>query len=102
MTTPKISLVRLRQIIKDELVQNSVNEVVDHNGIRDIVTIASKLLAAVEDFKEKGSPAAINAVTPHLGEIEKTLENMVSAPGSYVAAPKKEPQMVSLKPAKKL
>jgi len=102
MTTPKISLVRLRQIIQSELAEHTVNETVDHNGIRDIVTIASDLLAAVEDFKENASPAAINAMTPHLGEIEKTLENMVSAPGSYVVVPKKEPQMVSLKPSKKL
>lgn len=101
MTTPKISLVKVREIIREELeAARSVNEVVDHNGIRDIVTIASKLLAAVEGFKDKASPAAINAVTPHLAEIEKTLENMMSSPGSYVATPKKEPQKVSLKPAK--
>lgn len=105
MTTPTITLDKVRQIIKEEqkklAAERSVNEAVDHNSIRDIVTVASKLLAAVEGFKEKAPPAAVHAVTPHLGEVEKALENMVSNPGSYVAVPKKEPKMVSLKATKK-
>ena len=96
MTTPvhKIGLLRLRYLIKEEL--SSVKEAVDHKSISDIVAVASKLLAAVEGFKEKAPPAAVNAVTPHLGELEKVLENMLSNPGSYVARPKKEPKKVSL------
>lgn len=74
----------------------TLREAVDHKSINSVVTVASKLLAAVEGFKEKAPPAAINAVTPHLGELEKMLENMVSNPGSYVPAPKKEPKKVSL------
>jgi hypothetical protein len=100
MTTPKISLLRLRQLIKEELAQGAVNEQVDHKSINAVVGVASKLLAALEGFKEKAPPAAINATTPHLGELEKVLENMLSAPGSYVPQPKKEPKKVSLKPAK--
>ena len=95
--SPKISLERLREIIKEEV---AINEQVDHGGIRDIVISASKLLAAVEGFKEKASPSAINAVTPHLGALEKVLEDMVSSPGSYVVKPKAEPKKVSLKPVK--
>lgn len=75
-------------------------EAVDHKSINSVVGVASKLLAAVEAFKEKAPPAAINAVTPQLGQLEKTLENMVSTPGSYVPTPKKVPQKVSLKPVK--
>jgi hypothetical protein len=97
MTTPQISMSKLREIIKDELVQHTVTEAVDHKNITSIVTVAGKLLAAIEAFKEKAPPAAINAVTPHMGEMEKVLENMVSSPGSYVPQPKKEPQRVSLK-----
>jgi hypothetical protein len=97
--TPKIGLLKLRQLINEELKQ--VDEAVDHNSIRDIVTVASKLLAAVEGFKEKAPPAAVNAVTPHLGEMERVLEDMVSSPGSYVARPKVEPKRVSLKAVKK-
>lgn len=80
--------------------QRGVHEAVDHKSINSVVGVASKLLAAVEAFKEKAPPAAINAVTPQLGQLEKTLENMVSTPGSYVPVPKKEPKHVSLKPVK--
>lgn len=100
MKTPKISLSTLRHIINEELSQSIVNEAVDHKSINSIVNVASKLLAAVESFKEKAPPAAINAVTPHITELEKMLENMVSSPGSYVLVPKKEPKKVSLKAIK--
>ncbi len=94
MTThvPQIGLLQLRRL---------VHEAVDHNSIRDIVTTASKLLAAIETFQEKAPPAAINAVTPHLTEMAKVLENMVEAPGSYVAKVKAEPKRVTLKAVKK-
>jgi hypothetical protein len=100
MTTPKISLLQLRQLIRDEAKRKAVNEAVDHKGINSIVSVASKLLAAVDNFKEKAPPSAINAVTPHLSELEKVLENMVNSPGSYVPLPKKEPKKVSLKAVK--
>lgn len=100
MTTPKISLLKLRQIIKEEMRVPEINESLDHKGISSIVAVASKLLAAVDGFKEKAPPAAINAVTPHLAELEKVLENMVSTPGAYVPQPKKEPKVVSLKAVK--
>jgi hypothetical protein len=96
--TTKINLQQLRRIIKEEL--SAVNESVDHKSINSVVSVASKLLAAVEGFKEKAPPAAINAVTPHLSELEKVLENMVSTPGAYVPQPKKEPKKVSLKAVK--
>lgn len=98
MTTPKISLTQLRRLIREEAV--ALTEEVDHKSINSVVGVASKLLAAVESFKEKAPPAAINAVTPHLSQLEKVLENMVSSPGSYVPRPKKEPQKVTLKAVK--
>lgn len=96
MTTqaPKISLQRLKQLIGEEM--QRVTEAVDHKSISDIVGVASKLLAAVEGFKEKAPPAAVNATTPHLAELERVLENMLSSPGSYVPKVKKEPKKVSL------
>lgn len=98
MTTPKITLERVRQIISEEVSAATIKEAVDHKGITDVVNVASKLLAAIEDFKEKAPHAAINAVTPHISELEKVLENMVSSPGSYVPVQKKKAQHVSLKP----
>lgn len=92
--TPTVSVEKLRQIIAEEI--EKVNEQVDHKTINSIVGVASKLLAAVEAFKEKAPPAAINATTPHLGELERVLENMLSNPAGYVPKIKKEPKVVSL------
>jgi len=93
----KISASRLREIIIEEI---AMHEQVDHAGIRDVVNAASKLLAAVENFKKVAAPTMMSAVTPQIAQIEKVLEDMVSTPGSYVNKPKLEPQKVSLKPAK--
>lgn len=98
-TNHKITPKRLREIIKEEI--HVVAEAVDHKGISAITGAASKLLAAVEGFREKAPPSVINAVTPHLGELEKQLEAMLSNPGSYIPKPKVEPKRVSLKPIKK-
>jgi hypothetical protein len=95
--TPKINLTDLRRIVREEL---KLNETVDHAAIRDIVTDASKLLAAVESFKSTASISAKNAVTPHIDQIEKVLEDMVSTPGSYVAKPKLVPKKVTLRQVK--
>lgn len=100
MTTP-IKLHRLREIINEEVeAASALVEFVDHKGISDVVAMASKLLDAIENFKDKAPPAAINAVTPHLSKMEEVLENMVSSPGSYVSAPTKEPQHVTFKAVK--
>lgn len=96
---PKISLPRLREIVAEE-VTAKMQEQVDHAGIRDVVNGASKLLAAVEAFKGSATGAMISALTPHLGEIDKVLENMVSNPASYVEKKKAEPQKVSLRAVK--
>lgn len=98
MTQPKIKLNDLRRIIREEL--TTVNEAVDHAGIRDVVTGASKLLAAVEAFKTSAPVSVVHAVTPHIDILEKVLEDMVSTPGSYVPKKKLEPKKVSLKAVK--
>ncbi len=98
MSKHKITVEKLVALIQDE--RSKMSESVDHKGINSIVGVASKLLAAVEAFKEKAPHDAINAVTPYLSELEKVLENMVSSPGSYVPVPKKEPKRVSLKAVK--
>lgn len=95
--TPKINLTDLRRIVREEL---KLNESVDHAAIRDIVTDASKLLAAVEAFNSTASESAKNALIPHIGKIEKVLEDMVSTPGSYVAKPKLVPKKVTLRQVK--
>lgn len=99
MANPKMTLPQLRRLIREEHAA-ALKEAVDHKTINSIVGVVSKLLAAVEAFKEKAPPAAINATTPHLAELEKTLENMARSPESYVPVVKKEPKKVSLKAVK--
>jgi len=94
----KFKLTDLRRIVKEEL--TSLKEQVDHTSIRDVVTKASELLAAVEEFKAEAAAPVINATTPHLDELERVLEDMVSTPGSYVSKPKVEPKIVSLRAVK--
>jgi hypothetical protein len=96
---PKINIDRVREIVAEE-VTAMLQEQVDHAGIRDVVNGASKLLAAVESFKGSATGAMVSALTPHLDEIDKILENMVSNPGSYVEKKKVEPQKVSLRAVK--
>lgn len=98
MMRATLKLNDLRRIVKEELMV--MREAVDHTAIRDVVTGASKLLAAVEAFKKTAPPSAVNAVTPHVDEMQRVLEDMVSTPGSYVPKPKVEPKRVSLKPVK--
>lgn len=100
MSTKKINLQRLRRLINEEIAAVVVNETVDHKNISSVVGVVSKLLAAVEGFKKKAPPAAVNAVTPHLSNLEKVLEDMMSSPASYVPMPKKEPKKVTLKAVK--
>lgn len=97
--TIKITGRRLQQLIDEEL-RALVNESIDHESASAVATSASKLLKAIAVFKEKATSAAINAVTPHVTELEKVLENMVNTPGAYVEPSKKEPQKVSLKRVK--
>ena len=100
MTTAKINLQQLRQLIKEEIQAAELNEAVDHKGRVALLSAVSKLMDAIDNFKEKATPAAVNAMTPHLGNVEKALEDMAERPGSYVPAPKKEPQKVTLKATK--
>lgn len=99
-----IDLKTLRKIVSEELKSASgtkvVREQIDHSSMKDVVTLASKLLGAAEAFKDSATPSMINAVTPHLESILVVLEDMVSTPSSYVMKKKSEPRKVSLKPVK--
>lgn len=94
----KININDLKTMIRQEI--DVLREQVDHAAIKDVVTAAQKLLSAIEAFKSSAPPAAINAVTPNLDQIAQSLENMVTTPGSYVQAPRRKAQRVSLKAAK--
>lgn len=97
--TLKIDESILREIIVEEL--TALREAVDHEGVKTVVTNASKLLKALEAFKSKDpTPAMLNAVTPHLDTLIGTLEAMIANPSSYVMKIRKEPKTVRLRAVK--
>lgn len=96
----QISRSRLQQIIKEETQAYLAEGGVDHAAIRDIVTVASKLLAVVETFRKDANGNMLAAVSPQIDQIEKALENMVSTPASYVEK-KLQAQHVTLRSDKK-
>ena len=93
----QISNQRLREIIIEEAKKILSEDAVDHVAVKDVVNKSADLITALAEFKEDASAAMMNALTPHLNNVEKALQNMLSTPGSYVSAPKKEPKVVSLR-----
>lgn len=99
MSEHAITRNRLKQIVVEEYDKLVSEATIDHASIKDIVAAASKLLTAVEKFRSMASPTMMSSVGTSLDKVEKTLEDMVATPGSYVVVPKKVRQRVSLKPA---
>jgi hypothetical protein len=98
MSQHKIDLKTLKKIIKEEL--GTLSETIDHETVSKLVKVASQLLKSIKEFKDFSSPEALNAVTPSIAELEKTLEGIVETPGAYVSKTKSEPKKVTLTPAK--
>ena len=89
--TVQIKEAELRQIIVEEL--SALREGVDHEGVRHVVTGASKLLKACEAFKDGDlTPAMTNATTPLLNQLISVLEAMISTPASYVVKKPTKPK----------
>lgn len=95
----RISIDDLRRIVSEEL--SLAVEQVDHETIKDITSSASKLLAAIESFKEDAPATQSAAVQEHLAPLEKILELMMTTPSAYVPALKpkvKKRKVVKLRP----
>lgn len=84
----KINKKDLSRIIHEEM-RLLVMEQVDHEGVKTVVTSASKLLKAIEASRSSLTPAMVNALTPHLDSVASQLESMISNPASYVVVTKK-------------
>ncbi len=99
VNTMKLSEKQLRNLIISEVKKLTEEVAVDPAAIKQVVVLAEKLLSAVNSFMSSASEE-MKAAVPHLEECKKTLENMLSAPGSYVTVPKPEVRKVSLKAVK--
>lgn len=96
---PKISITALRRIIAEEI--EALQEGSGEDSAADIVSSASKLLKALESFKEstKDKAKVKSELDPHVAEIEKFLKRVISSPMQYVDSPKPVvKKVVSLKP----
>ena len=91
-----IDIVKLRKIIREELARATINEDVDHKAISDVVSSASKLLDAINTFKEKAPDTVKAAINVHIEPAVELLENMLKTPDSYVTKPVAEPKVVHL------
>jgi len=100
----KIHLNTLRTIIREELKAN-LNEGADHDAASKQMTSATKLLNALEAFKESASEKIKAELGQCIDETEKLLNRVIASPMQYVdTVQPKEPvvagKKVSLKSPK--
>lgn len=94
-----ISKKKLTQIIREELTRK-LHEAddVDHKAIVNVAASAERLLTAMKTFKEKANDEQLAAMQD-LDNCQKTLENMVNNPSSYITKQKKTVKTVHLTPS---
>lgn len=93
----RVTFKEITNIVINELKNQRLfedNNGVDHKQINLIVTTASKLSSAIDDFKSKAPEAIAHSVTQQLSDIKKLLDNMVTNPGSYIVRQKKKITLV--------
>lgn len=76
----KISEKYLRKLIREEL----LTEQLDHEGIRDVVTVSSKLLSALGDFEANASGQMQHAMAAPMQKLRSLAEDMIGNPASYI------------------
>ena len=94
----KINLNTLKRIIREEI--ESLNEGADHDSASKIMGAATKLLGAIESFKESASEKAKAELGGNLDGLEQILNRIVAPPMQYVDATKPSAQKVTLKAQK--
>jgi hypothetical protein len=94
----QIGLKKLKQIIREEM--SNLREGADHDTASKIMSGATKLLSAIETFKETASEKVKAEMGTNLAEVEKLLNRIVASPMQYVDAAKPVAKKVTLKPQK--
>jgi hypothetical protein len=94
----KIGLEKLKKIIQEEMI--NLHEGIDHDVAAKILGGASKLLNAIEAFKNTASEKVKAEMGSNLEEVEKILNRIADSPMQYVDATKPTARKVSLKPQK--
>lgn len=95
----KIGIATLKKIIREEI--ENLYEGTDEDSASKIMSGATKLLSAIENFKESASEKVKAELGSNLDGVEQLLKRVVSSPMQYVDASSPGPKKVSLKPEKK-
>lgn len=90
-----LSKEKIKELVLKEIKQ--MNEEVNFEGIKDVVTFATKLLSSVKAFKKVANQTMLSSVTPAIDTIEKSLEDMVQNPSAYTDKKAVEPQVIKLR-----
>lgn len=91
----KITIETLRKIISEEI--QLVREGANEDAAAGLASNASKLLKAIESFKEAATAKAKADMGNHIEETEKLLKRMISSPMQYVDMPKPVVKKVAVK-----
>lgn len=92
----KITITELRKIISEEI--KNLREGANEDQAAAMASSASKLLKAIESFKEVATAKAKADLGTHVDETEKLLKRIVASPMQYIDAPKPAVKKVTLKP----
>jgi len=95
----KIGISSLKKIIREEL--QSIYEGVDEDAAAKTMSSATKLLKAIETFKESSSEKVKSEIGSNLDGVEQLLKRIVASPMQYVDVVAPGPKKVTLKPEKK-
>lgn len=95
---PKIELNKLKKIIREEMI--SITEGANHDAASKNMSGATKLLNAIENFKNNASERVKADLAVHLDGITKLLDRIVASPMQYVDVTKPPMKKVTLKAQK--
>lgn len=95
----KIGIATLKKIIREEI--ENLYEGTDEDSASKIMSGATKLLNAIENFKETASEKVKAELGSNLDGVEQLLKRVVASPMQYVDVTSPGPKKVSLKPEKK-
>jgi len=95
---PKIALDTLKKIIREEM--ENLREGEDHDTAAKIMTSTSKLLSAIEAFKESSSEKVKSELGEPLEKVEQVLNRIMASPMQYIDVTKPVVKKVTLKSQK--
>lgn len=84
----KINLKKLQENINKnaQVIYESLNTA----EAKSLYVLVVDLYEEINAFEKEASPAALNALSPHLQQVQSMLENMLREPLNYVSRPEED------------